>query len=263
MLALAPPLAAGDGVLVIVGPDPYPPPPPPPPPFEPASRPLSASTLIFGCERRAQGPTLLGWCAGDEQSRWQHFYGPLYVGGLLYTGDRNIEVYGLGQLGLVNMAKKYRGALRIGLFNSARDASNIDIALVSAIHHDMFGIQLAAVAFADELRGIQLGLVALNDDRLYGFQLGVAAMSEDVAGVQLGVVTHVKQWVKGTQIGAFNIAKTLYGVQAGAINLAGKQEGLQIGVINVANRLEGVQIGVINIAAKGAVPLLPLFNFGW
>ncbi len=260
MLALSPPLAAGDHPLVIVGPDPYPP--PPPPPFERAPQ-LTAGTLIFGCERRAHGPTLVGWCVDDEQSRWQRFYGPVYGGGLLYTADRNVEVYGLGQVGLVNFAKKYRGAMRVGLFNSARDASTLDIALVSAIHHDMFGMQLAAVAFADEMNGVQLGLVALNDDRLYGFQLGVVALSEDVAGVQMGAVTHVTQWVKGTQIGAFNIAKSLYGVQAGAINLAGKQEGLQIGVINVANRLEGLQIGVINIAARGAVPLLPLFNFGW
>jgi hypothetical protein len=233
---------------------------------------VDGDTLIEGCSDGSDGPALSGWCHDEA------FIGPAFLGTIFFTSTRDMQIYGLGQIGVVNVAEAWSGLLRIGAFNGADEMSGLDIAAVSYLG-ESYGLQLSLASMADEFGGFQLGgvfalaeegggiqiaPVSIVGDRFYGIQIGAfVARSEDVMGLQIAAVNLTKSWSTG-QLGVVNYAGNhLRGVQVGVVNTVDESEGVQIGVFNYANTLHGLQLGVFNVAANDGLPFMVVANAGF
>lgn len=234
----------------------------------------SEETLLFGCRDDMRGPTMAGWCDGDE------FYGPLFLGSVFYTGSDDLKIYGIGQVGVVNKAEYWGGFLRVGLVNVGHSVDGGDVALVTYDDHESAGVKVVGlvayandlhmgaqiaglVAIAEGVNGLQLAaLAAYAEDRSEGLQIGAFTYAEDITGLQIGVVTTVGEWTTG-QLGVVNYGADLRGLQLGVVNIADESEGVQIGVFNYAHTLHGLQIGVFNVAVNDGLPFMVIANAGF
>ena len=121
------------------------------------------------------------------------------------------------------------------------------------------------------IKGLRLG-IGSTDDWINGIDVGIYAEATQMNGVQLSFVGGAHK-LNGLSLGGFTIANQAAGIQAnlignwaleslrgsqiGAMNIASEIRGAQIGVWNGGDIRSGAQLGVVNINF-GDNPGLPL-----
>lgn len=145
-------------------------------------------------------------------------------------------------------------ATPIQFFPSTWDVAGLRLDLIYGNNHN--------VGFVD------VGLVNVTRDRQTGVQVGglLNLVQGEMSGIQVGGILNTAgdtSVMQGLQVSCVNVAGDASGLQVGVFNRTNTVQGMQIGVINVAEELDGLQIGLVNCNTKGAVPFMPILNFGF
>ena len=165
-------------------------------------------------------------------------FGDSELGGIKLAEHANLGMK--PALGIGTSSQKIDLALdpRFQAGDSTTDVCGFRLGLLSAVDHDVYGIDICTLA---------------------GRTLG------DEYGLQLGLFNVVDGDVGGIQVGLSNVAgrydsSDMDGIQIGVINICNRGSGLQLGVWNQARSFVGVQIGLCNAISEGPIPFLPILN---
>ena len=136
--------------------------------------------------------------------------------------------------------------------NRTRDFHGVQISGVLNWNEDeSAGVQLGAINYGGEFRGLQLGGVSWMEGRFYGVSFdAMFTTHHDFVGWSLAGFNYGHKDVSGAQMGCINVA-------------AETSSGLQFGVFNFAKHHEGLQFGLININSSGILPCFPIVNFNF
>ena len=144
------------------------------------------------------------------------------------------DVYGVQASALANVVNASTVALQL--------------APVNVVWEDAAGIQLGAVNFTTDFRGVQLGgIINWNDLASYGLQLGlVNANQQEFYGWNFGAIV--------------NYADSFNGFACGLVNVAYDVTGCQLGLVNACDHMHGVQFGLINMICGSKLPIMVIAN---
>lgn len=136
---------------------------------------------------------------------------------------------------------------------------------------DVVGVRLDVIYGCNHDVGfLDLGLLNETTGKECGLQVGGLwnGVQGDTEGVQVAGLVNVSGGnavCQGVQVACVNLAGAANGMQLGVVNdTSGAMCGLQIGLVNVSEQpLNGLQIGLINLNENGAIPFMPIMNFGF
>lgn len=147
------------------------------------------------------------------------------------------------------------------LFGRQRDVYGLDVGVIGNItSQTSAGISLSGLFNINHGQTTVVGLQAAsllnystNKLNAYGLQVALLNLLE------------AESSINGLQLGVFNLAShaTIRGFQVGAYNVARTVKGFQLGVINVTDNLHGIQIGLLNFNHTGLFIVAPVLNIGF
>ena len=141
---------------------------------------------------------------------------------------------------------------RFQIGDAATDVWGIRLGLLSAVNHDVCGLDLCTLAgrtLGDEY-GLQLGLLNLVDGEVGGIQIGLANVAGNSGlGLQLAGLFSAAAGdapYRGAQVsGLMNRAHDFRGLQVAYADVADRVSGLQLGGYAEADHVDGAQVSIV------------------